>query len=331
MYKITAFGSARMDIFAKLPDEEIEAECGIDRQRCVIELGYGEKVPLKGVEYWVGGNAANLAAGCQRLGVEAALVAELGVGMPADLSRQQLALEGIGMDKVTQTPGVVAGLGLVINYQAERTILSYYPPFRPKLPEILAATEWAYLTSMGEGFEDYYMSVLSWVRTNKVKLGFNPGGRQIKKGIEWMKSYLQNTEVLFVNREEAYALLSQGSKVQYSVSDIKELLQGLRAMGPKIVVITDGPSGAYVCNGQACVHMPIIDAPVVERTGAGDAFSTGFMAAIILGHDIQMALKWGTVNSASVIGKTGAQQGLLHTNEIDDWLHKAENLKTSEV
>ncbi len=319
-----------MDVFVQLPDDEIDLACGIDRKRCVIELGYGEKIPLRGVEYWVGGNAANLVVGMKRLDINGQLLAELGTGPMADLASEQLANEGIGMERVTQTTGVSGGLGIVINYQAERTILSYYAPERPQFPETLVPTEWGYLTSMGEGFEDYYAKVLSWVRTNKVKLGFNPGGRQIKKGAEWLGQYLKATEILFVNREEASALLSGNPKSQIPnpnlnaemIVDVKKLLGGLVGMGPRVVVMTDGPNGAYACNGQTCVHIPIIDAPVVERTGAGDAFSTGFMAAIILGKDIETAMKWGTVNSAAVIGKVGAEQGLLRTGEIDEWMGK---------
>src|SRR3989344_263089 len=332
-YKITAFGSARMDIFTKLPEEEIEVECGIDRKKCVIELGYGEKIPLEGVEYWVGGNAANLTVGMQRLGVAARLVAELGEGLPADMSKRQFEAEGIGMEYVSQTSGVAAGLGGGVNYQAERTILSYYPPFRPQFPDVLVPTEWAYLTSIGEGFEEYYGKVLSWVRTNKARLGFNPGGRQIRKGREWMGPYLRQCEVLLVNREEGAEILADGNKEKVGERgwEVRQLLSRLFELGPKLVVITDGPSGAYVCNGQGFWHMPIIESPVVERTGAGDAFSTGFLAAVVSGHDIETALKWGTANSASVIGKVGAQQGLLAAGEIDGWMKKLEGIRVKEI
>jgi sugar/nucleoside kinase (ribokinase family) len=319
-YKVTAFGSARMDIFAKLPGEEVEAECSIDRKKCIIELGYGEKIPLSGIEYWVGGNAANLAVGMKRLGIEAQLVAELGEGINADLAYKQLSDERIGMERVSRTAGVVPGLGIVINYQAERTILSYYSPFRPEFPIGMAPTSWAYLTSMGEGFEGYYGRVLSWVRDNKVKLAFNPGGRQIKKGLDWILPYLRQTEVLLLNREEAARLLSDN--VRYSIDDVEKLVRGLFEKGPKIVVLTDGPSGAYAYNGQSILYEPIFDSPVVERTGAGDAFSTGFLSALISGNDIKTALAWGTVNSASVIGQVGAEQGLLKKDQMEEWLGK---------
>jgi ribokinase len=90
------------------------------------------------------------------------------------------------------------------------------------------------------------------------------------------------------------------------------------------VVITDGKNGTYALDNDGnFYHQKIINAPVVEKTGAGDSFATGFLASRIYGHDIQTSLQWGTINAASVIGKVGAQPGLLMKEEIE---RKAKNL-----
>jgi sugar/nucleoside kinase (ribokinase family) len=62
-----------------------------------------------------------------------------------------------------------------------------------------------------------------------------------------------------------------------------------------------------------------------ERTGAGDAFGSGCLSALIKGKDITEALLWGTVNSASVIGYVGAQRGLLKEDEMKTWLERAKS------
>jgi ribokinase len=94
------------------------------------------------------------------------------------------------------------------------------------------------------------------------------------------------------------------------------LARELSKLGPKIVVVTDGPAGAYCFDGDKDYFAPIIEAPVIERTGAGDAFGSGFMAAIIYGKSVEDALLWGSKNSASVLGHVGPQKGLLTTKEI---------------
>jgi ribokinase len=109
------------------------------------------------------------------------------------------------------------------------------------------------------------------------------------------------------------------------VGDGPELARKMSALGPKIAVITDGPSGAYVHReGQVWFMPPYPDpAPPFERTGAGDAFSSTFTAALALGKSIEEALLWAPINSMSVVQKIGAQAGLLTPEEIQEWLSKA--------
>ena len=88
-------------------------------------------------------------------------------------------------------------------------------------------------------------------------------------------------------------------------------------------VVTDGPHGAYVIdeNNQAW-HMPMYPDPAepVDRTGAGDSFSSTFTAAIALGKTPAEALSWGPVNSMSVVQYVGAQAGLLSRTSLEHHL-----------
>ncbi len=107
------------------------------------------------------------------------------------------------------------------------------------------------------------------------------------------------------------------------VRDMKQALQGLRNFGPEIVIVTDGPNGAYGTDGhRAWVAWPH-PSHVVERTGAGDSFSTGVLSALIAGKKLDGALAWGSANSASVIEKVGPQQGLLTRPKLLTRLKKA--------
>ena len=90
----------------------------------------------------------------------------------------------------------------------------------------------------------------------------------------------------------------------------------LHKLGPKIVVVTDGVNGSYAFNGQDFWHMGILDTPVIERTGAGDAFATGVVTALFYKKSINEAMCWGTVNSSSVIMEYGPQDGLLTRSGI---------------
>jgi ribokinase len=69
-------------------------------------------------------------------------------------------------------------------------------------------------------------------------------------------------------------------------------------------------------------------APPVDRTGAGDAFASTFVAALAKGLSLEDALRWGPINSMSVVQKVGAQAGLVTEQELHAYLqHAPDNYK----
>src|SRR3990172_733228 len=318
MQKLFVFGSARIDAFLELPDSLAGEACRLDTEDCFLELSYAAKLPLNRVTFCVGGNGANVAVGCKRLGIDISVVAELGCGPIADYAKKELGKE-IDLALVTQTEGIKEGFGAVIVYHGERTILSYYSPGRPPFPDNLETAEWAYLTSVGENFEDFFDDFYVWLKKNKTRLAFNPGGRQMKKGRKWLGRYLEKTEVLLVNREEAEEIVGRSD----THGKEKELLNFVSATGPKSVIITDGANGAYAKENTNYYHIGILPVDAISRTGAGDAFSAGCLSALIKGKTLPEALIWGTVNSTSVIGYVGPQTGLLKESGMATWMDRA--------
>jgi len=107
--------------------------------------------------------------------------------------------------------------------------------------------------------------------------------------------------------------------------EIKNLLEEMKKLGPKIVVITDGPKGAYAYDGSDILFIkPYPDPkPPYERTGAGDAFSSTTTVALALGKSLSEALQWGGINSMSVVQEIGAQRGLLTREKLEEYLKNA--------
>jgi sugar/nucleoside kinase (ribokinase family) len=325
-YDVLSLGPFRMDCFVTLPEEEITEVCSMDRKRCMIELGFGEKIAVKSMHFSIGGNAANNAVGIARLGLKTAVVATIGDGWTDKQALDILKREEVETKFVDIKSGQQA-FGVIINYQGERTILSYYSDSSCNWPtdETLEAS-WIYLTSMGEGYEDFYEKAVAWANNKGAKVAFNPGTRQIKAGLNHLKYAYEKTEIVFVNKEEAEELLGKPQD-----TNIKELLQELRSVGPQVVIITDGGEGAYLYDGQKYLHMPIVPAEVVQRTGAGDAFGSGFLGAFIQGKPVEECLRWGTVNSASVLGHVGPQIGLLGPARMKEWLELNKDVKVEEI
>jgi sugar/nucleoside kinase (ribokinase family) len=86
--------------------------------------------------------------------------------------------------------------------------------------------------------------------------------------------------------------------------------------------MTDGPDGSYVSDGKTIWFLPIFDGPVIERTGAGDSYGSGFLAAILSGKPVNEAMLWGNANSTSVVEKIGAREGLLNQDGIAEGIAK---------
>jgi sugar/nucleoside kinase (ribokinase family) len=325
-YDVLSLGPYRMDVFVKLPDDEVTEICSMDKKRCMIELGFGEKIAVDSMDFAIGGNAGNNAVGLTRLGLKVALIGAVGDGWTDERATEVLKQEGVETKYVEVKRGQ-KGFGVVINYQGERTILSYYSQSLCCWPadETLEAS-WVYLTSMGHGFEDFYKQAVEWAKAHGAKIAFNPGTRQIKAGLDGLRFAYEATDILFVNKEEGEELLGWQSS-----PDIKGLLVGLSKIGPRVVIVTNGPDGTYSYDGTSFKHMPIVPAEVIERTGAGDAFGSGFLGAFIAGKSVEDALRWGTVNSASVLEHVGPQAGLLKPDGLSGWIEKTREVLLEEI
>lgn len=207
-----------------------------------------------------------------------------------------------------------------MRFGPERTILVKHWEYEYSMPKFKNPPRWLCLSSLGENSVPFHHKIANYLKENKeVKLAFQPGTFQIKLGYETLKDLYENTELFFCNKEEAKRI------IQTDEDEIKILLHAMQDLGPKIVVITDGPSGAYVLeeNGNAW-SMPMYPdpAPPVDRTGAGDSFSSTFTSALALGYDIPTALSWGPINSMNVVQHIGAQEGLLTRKQLLGHLDK---------
>lgn len=319
-FDLLSIGDATIDVF--MSPLESETICRVDTKECLIAFSYGEKIPVKNLEFSIGGNAANNAIGAERLGISTGIVLTLGADNVGDMIIKRLQDEGVDPTYVVQQPATSSNYSTIINYSGERTIFVYHAPRSYEFPIHLPPTPWVYLTSMGESFRPFYIHIVDWLKKNPgIKLAFNPGSWQMRANFEEIKDVMELSHLIFVNREEAEKLTG----LEASSGKERDLLIALSKLGPKVCVITDGAKGSFAYDSTTGKFMMVGVLPVdaYERTGAGDAFGSGFLSAIIHGKGLDEALLWGTCNSASVIGYTGSQKGLLKSGEMEDWLARA--------
>ncbi len=315
-YDIIAIGDTVMDVFIKLSNGHVQETA----QGVELCIPYATKTPYESATQVPGvGNSANASVASARLGLSSALITFLGKDEHGDQCLEHLTQEGVSKEFIIQEEGTPTNYHYVLWYGNDRTILIKHSDFAEKLPEIKNPPSWIYLSSLGATTEKYHAEIADYIKRNpEVKLAFQPGTFQLKIHEQLTELY-QHTQAFCVNKEEAQALLKTDEH------DVRVLLSELQALGPKIVIITDGPSGAYMKYENTYFNMPIYPdiAPPLERTGAGDAFFSTFIAYLAKGYDPAYAITRAPINSMNVVQHIGAQEGLLSETEIEEYLHKA--------
>lgn len=299
-FDIIAIGDSTLDVFLDI--DEATVLCDIHKENCRLCFNYADKIPVKRVTQIPGvGNAANNAYGSARLGLRAAIYTVLGNDDTGREIREHFRKSNIALDYVQVDKKRGSNFSAVLNFQGERTILVYHEKHRYSLPRF-ASTQWVYYTSLAAGHDKLHTQLPRFIRKSGAKLAFNPGTFQLKEGVRKLQPILQVTEVLILNREE-------GERLVGKTADTKQLLRRLLQTGPRMIVLTDGQKGAYLLTENIFYYLPIFDSPVVERTGCGDAFSTGFIAGLIRGAAPVDAMRWGSFASVGVLQEIGAQKG----------------------
>ncbi len=327
MYDLIAIGDSMQDIFVELKEAEILTDT--KHMKLNLCVTFADKIPAEHIEFQVAGNSANAAVGATRLGLRCAFYTVIGDDAAGKMIRDKMEDEGVAGRYIVTDKGKMNNYSVVLTYQGERTIILYHQTRHYQLPKLLKVP-WVYFSSLGNhnpSFLKLHDNVLEYIHSSTAKLAFNPGTYQLRMPIPLLRKVISKSHILFVNVQEAQRILGAQDKI-----NIKNLLFQLGAFGPKIVVITDGSNGAYAYQGNhSFYHIEIFPSQLVERTGAGDSFAIAFLAALAFNHDVPTALRWGAINSASVVSKVGPQPGLLRKAEILAILRKHPGFQAKKI
>lgn len=307
MFDLISIGDARIDNCVHLPKAHLA--CTINKERCELCLNFGDKIPIDGVKSMPAGNNNNNAVASVRLKLKTALFVNIGDDANGRLILDQLKKEGVDTRYTVVNKDVPTEQSIVINYQGERTILVYHYPWNYSLPD-LDKTRWVYFSSVSYSFSKTPLvsQIEQYIERTGASLVFAPGTHQLNYGVKKYPRLLSLTRILIVNKEEAKKILGidEDKKVE-----IKRLLKDLLALGPRVVVITDGGDGSYSFDGEDFYQLGVFPAKLVEMTGAGDAYATGLLAGFFYGKNLPEAMRWGAANGAAVVEQVGPQAGLL--------------------
>ncbi|HEY4929416.1 MAG TPA: carbohydrate kinase family protein [Acidimicrobiales bacterium] len=309
-FDIVFVGDAAADLYLSLTDDAVEVLNGPDARRLV--LPFGAKLACEvTTTVAAGGNSANAAVACARLGLRTALVAYLGDDLPGREAVASLRTEGVDPSLVRLDLAVPTNRNFVLRVGHERTILVHHEQHDCHWPHLRSSEvpSWLFLSSVGRDAHEYEDEIVDWLEeAPEVSLAFEPGTLQIARGAAALGRLFRRSAVVVCNRQEAATLTGSAP-----TADPVVLLDRMLALGPERVVVTDGSGGAYGSDGTVHLAVPVFpdDGPVVDRTGAGDAFAATLVAGLACGLSLREAMARAPVNSMRVVQHVGSQAGLV--------------------
>jgi len=314
-----SIGGATYDLFVRADRSRMRES----KDGTMLELPIGAKLRVHEVIQTCGGGASNTAVGLQRLGCDASFSGIVGTDQWGQALLKNLEKEGVDTKSATVVEGETSSSSIILSVSSGERIILYDPGTNEHLHDVtfdreaLADRDWIYLNHLMEDscvIQDDVVDMLNATESHQ-GLTWNPGGCQLELGIDAPNNrrLLSHTSLLLLNKEEALDFSKAAS--------IDQAIQTLLSLGTKIVCITDGGNGATAADAHGTYHCPVLkEVPVVDTTGAGDAFGVGMTWALATGLDLPTALTAGTINATSVVGALGAQAGLLTDTEMKNRL-----------
>ena len=322
-YDVITIGGATQDIMYYTDDAEIiKNKKNILKQK-LIAFEYGAKIISNDVHLTFGGGGMNTAISFASLNLKTASFLNLGQDWIGEQILKEIKDKKVDSKYITQNKDTYSGFSFIINHgdHNEHAILGHRganTALKISQNDIAKLkTKWIYIASLSGSdklVKDNLKNIFN-SKKRKVKIAWNPGGAQLKYGCKFFQKYLPQVEVFNLNKDEALELvLSTGFKT----TNINQLLETIHSWGPQLVVITDGPKGAHIYNGEKkYFHKALPNTKGMNTTGAGDAFGSSLVAGLIIYKgNIERSLKLATYRSNRVIKKIGAQVGLLNKSQI---------------
>lgn len=308
-FDVVTIGAATRDVFVRSSHfDRIPSDSAPDGWNACLPMG--AKIPVDQLVFETGGGATNAAVTFARFGLKTACVSRIGKDVGGTEVRNRLKSEQIDVSAIQTDPAEPTGYSIILLAgTGHRAILvsrgASKKISRSEIRWKNLSTRWIYLTSVA-GEKKLLADVFANARKHMAHVAWNPGGAEIERGKKALLTHLLQTDVLFLNLEEAAAL------AETTPRRFDKILAALGPLPRQALVITDGARGAFCYSRGVTWHVPTIKGKIVNTTGAGDAFGSAFTASLAKDGDLERALQAGTLNAHGVVTHMGAKAGILH-------------------
>lgn len=311
-YDIITIGSVTRDAFFKSDAFKVEKNPNVrtGEQMCLM---LGTKIAVQEVVFTTGGGGTNTAVGFSRQGLRTASICRIGDDISGKAIIEEFEKEGVANLSQVDKEYPTAFSLILVAPDGERTILEHRGAndhiTEKEIDWSGLESEWLFLDSLA-GNTNLMKEAIDWAKKNDVKIACNPGKKMVQMGRE-LRPFIEGIDIFISNEDEA------GLITGVEPGNTEKIFEEMDKIIKEVVVMTRGPKGVMVSDGKNIYSAGTPDSPVVDRTGAGDAFSAGFVSGYInSGGDIENAIQLGTANATSVVQYFGAKKGHLKKG---DW------------
>lgn len=323
MFEIITFGSATWDIYLKTEKEHVLKSVKVP-SGTAIGFDLGAKIDINDMYFSFGGGGMNSAHTFKKQGFAVAYCGSVGSDIPGKEIIAEMEEAGIGTEFIQKNEKPTNNSVILLSSDNERTVLAYRGASEDlNKEEILwgdMSPSWFYLAPLSGKLSSLTEDIVDFAKKNKIKVAINLGNSQIILGKEKLEPILKKADVLLLNIDEASLLTGVDKK------DEMGIMRELNSLHPGINTVTKGPEGVLVSEEDVLIEASSCKVKVVDKTGAGDAFGSGFISGLIKSNmDLEWAIKLGIANSVSCIQTRGAVNGLLEGS--NDFMKIGEKIK----
>ncbi len=347
MYDFITIGSATQDVFIQSDVASIVTVSQMAKKSEFMSFPYGAKTEIADFSKNLGGGAVNTATNFANLGLKTSTIIKLGNDELNSIIKLKLAQSGIDIMNIIDSKKDLTGFSIIlVSFQGDRTVLAHrganaHVSEKEVNFNAIKNSRWVYVSPLSGDSNKILDKIAKFCEENKINLAINAGTTALKKGAKYFSKILKTAQIVVMNKEEATLVTKiqvrpDTKEEKYSKEkihpDIVSMLKELKGDSEAIVVITDGKNGVYCYDGKKIYICPIFPSPVVSTLGAGDAFSSTFCATYDkFNGNIEKALMYASINSASICGHFGAQDGFLTFDEIEAKLKETPEFKAKTV
>ena len=341
MSEIVTIGSATIDVFVRCDEANIVSVNSIDKKSEFMSYKYGSKLEITDFDTNVGGGGVNTAVNFANLGYDTSVIFKMGEDIYSKGILKYFEKKNVNLQNIVKSSKSSTGFSIIlVSFEGDRTVLAHRGGNGELKKEdinfdAIKDSKFLYLAPLNGKSTKILESIVEFAQKNDVKVCVNAGTSSIKKGFEYMKTILENANVVVMNKEEAQMctkieIRPDTSEYKFSEEkihpDLVSILKKLKVKDYQLIVVTDGSKGSYAYNGKKIYYCPVYPGKVVSTLGAGDAFASTLCASLHKTNvDIGKSLVYASINSGSVVSKFSATEGLLTFDEIEERLRELPN------